>query len=922
MLLIVALAAMILLATTVPVVAARLGRNTGYPLAGGFLLVGLLLAVAVLKTPGDTVTTSWHWLPSLDVSVALRLDGLAGTFCMLILGVGALIMAYSPRYLDTGRAHTPFYSLLTLFALSMMGLVLAADVVLLVVFWELTTICSFLLIAIAGPQATQPAVKAFLVTAMGGLALLVAVVLLAITAGTTSLTAILANRQQIIDSPMAWPIGVLIVIAAFTKSAQLPFHSWLPGAMAAITPVSAYLHAAAMVKAGIYLMMRFSPLYAGQAAWSATLVTVGLVTAVYGAMWALRQHDLKALLAYSTISQLGLLTAVIGVGTATAMAAAMLHTIAHALFKATLFMLVGIIDKEAGSRDIRELSGLRRVMPTTALMTGLAGLSLAGVPPLIGFVSKEFLFKGFLEADFAPWAGPVATAVAVAASALTFAYGLRIFYGAFGGPTVQSGLYEPAWAFLTPAAVPAAFGLLLGPAVPVLDQVVGWALSGIDPDLPPPGFELWPGFTAEVAMTTTAIVVGMALFLAGRPVERTLLSIPTPRAPFNRGYHALLRFGALVGRPTRADALAPHLIRPLLGLVLLAVVGGVVLSDPAVSGPGTASALDWPLLAALALVVAGSVLTASALAALILLGLAGLLVASWFLLAGAPDVALTMLLVEFLTAVVAVLVVSHLPARFTRRRPRPAAAAGALAAATGAAATAATLVFTGHRALSPVGDYFLREAKEQTGGRNVVNTVLVDFRALDTLGEAAVLGVVALGLLLLLGSRDAPGAGRPVPAIDGLVLQAASRVLGPVMLVLSAYLFLRGHYQPGGGFIAALVAGAAVALSYLAHGRVPGSRTRLLRPGTLVAAGVLISVGVALVVMLGGEAFFTPVRGHLSLPPLGSLSLTSSLMFDFGVYLFVLGLVFAAVDRLANGLPADPDAAAGTTRERTRGGTA
>ncbi|MDB1087729.1 proton-conducting transporter membrane subunit [Streptomyces sp. ACA25] len=908
MLLVVALAAMIALAAAVPAAAGRLGRNTGYPLAVGFLGVGLLLAIAVLGTPGDeAVTISWPWLPQLGVSLALRLDGLAGLFCLLILGVGALIMAYCPRYLPVEGHHTTIYSLLTLFALSMLGLVLAADLVLLVVFWELTTICSFFLIASAGPKATKPAVKAFLVTALGGLALLAAVVLLTIAAGTTDLTAILANREEVLASPLAWPIGALIIIAAFTKSAQLPFHSWLPGAMAAITPVSAYLHAATMVKAGIYLLMRFSPLFADQTAWSVTLVAGGLCTAVFGAMWALRQHDLKALLAYSTVSQLGLLTAAIGVGTQTAMAAAMLHTVAHALFKATLFMLVGIIDREAGSRDIRELSGLRRVMPTTALVTGLAGLSMAGVPPLLGFVSKEYLFKGFLQTDFAPWAGPVATAVAIGASALTFAYGLRIFYGAFGGPTLQGRLYEPAWSFLAPAAVPAVLGLLLGPAVPVLDTVVGRAMQDINPAAGPPGFALWPGFTAELAMSMITILAGVTLFLAQRPVERTLLRIPTPGALFERGYDGLLRFGAFVGRPERSNATAPYLVRPVIALVLLGGIGALALTDPPTADASTVSPLDWPVVAAVTLVVIGSVLTTSTLGALALLGMAGFLVSAWFLLAGAPDVALTLLLVEILTAIVAVLVITGLPSRFLPRLPVPTVAAGALAVAAGLAATGATLVFTGDRDISPVGDYFLHEAEEQTGGTNVVNTILVDFRALDTLGEAVVLGVVALGLLMLLGARDAPGTGRPVSAADGLVLQLANRTIGPVMLVFSAYLFLRGHNEPGGGFIAALVAGAAVALSYLARGRLPGSGGRILRPAPLVATGTLLSLGLALGVMLLGEEFFTPLKGSLPLPLLGDLSLTSSLLFDLGIYLLVLGLIFGAVDRLAHGLPAEPE---------------
>ncbi|MBB0243265.1 DUF4040 domain-containing protein [Streptomyces alkaliphilus] len=907
-------AAMIGLACLVPLLDRRLGRNTGYVLAAGFLIVGALLWG---RAPGGAdepvVTTELPWLPALGVTAELRLDGLAAMFCLLILGVGALIMAYCARYLSEHGNHRAVYTLLTLFAGAMLGLVMASDIILLVVFWELTTICSYFLIGDAGPHAVRAARKAFLVTASGGLALLAGMVLLAVAAGTTDLTVILAEPETVLASPLAPAIGALIIVAAVTKSALVPAHSWLPGAMAAITPVSAYLHAATMVKAGIYLLMRFSGLFAGEAAWSAALLIIGLASAVFGAAWALRQHDLKRLLAYSTVSQLGLLTAAIGVGTPTALSAAILHTLAHALFKATLFMLVGIIDHEAGSRDIRELSGLRRVMPVTAAMTGLAGLSMAGVPPLLGFVSKEYLFQGFLDADVTPWAGPAAGAVAVIASALTFAYGLRIFYGAFGGPTVQTELYEPARAFLAPAAFAALLGLVLGPAVGLLDPIVGWALVDVYPTAGEVSFYFWHGLSPELAMTAITIAIGLGLFLARARVERVLLRIPVAGNLFERGYEGLLRFGALVGRPDRTGSPASILVRPVLGLIALGTAAALALDNgplPGLVGDHSA-APDWPILVLLVIVVLGCVMTGSALTALALLGTAGLVVALWFLLAGAPDVAMTLLLVEVLTAVVAVLVLTRLPARFRRPRPRRAVGSAAVAVLAGLAAAGATLLFTGARDISPVGDYFLRRAEPETGGRNVVNTILVDFRGLDTLGEAAVLGAVTLGLLMLLGSRSVPEAGRTAPPADALVMRVAFRMLAPVMLALSAYLFLRGHYQPGGGFIAALVAGTAIAFGYLASGRVPGRGSRLLRPGPLTAGGLILSIGTALTAHLVGEAFFTPLRGSLDLPVIGYLPLTSSLLFDLGIYLFVLGLVLAAVDRLGDGLPGGFDPSGG-----------
>jgi multicomponent Na+:H+ antiporter subunit A len=885
----VALTVMAALAALVPVLSRRLGRDTGYPLAAGFVTVGVLLgSAAPAALDGRAVRASWEWLPSLGVSATLRLDGLAALFCLLVLGVGALIMAYCPRYLPEQGDHGNVYLLLTLFAAAMLGLVLAGDVVLLFVFWELTTISSFFLIGSAGPHAVKPARRALLVTAAGGQALLVAVVLLALAAGTTDLIAILADPVRVLDSPMAGPIGALLVVAAFTKSAQVPFQFWLPDAMVAITPVSAYLHAATMVKAGIYLLLRFSGLYAGQTAWSVTLIGAGLATAVFGALMALREHDLKALLAYSTVSQLGLLVGAIGVGTPIALAAAILHTFAHALFKASLFMLVGIIDREAGSRDIRELSGLRRVMPVTAGLTGLAGLSLAGVPPLIGFVSKETLFQGYFQADFAPWAGIVAGTLGIAASALTFAYGMRIFYGAFGGPTLQRGLYEPSPAFLAPVGVAALAGLVLGPAVTVLNPLVRPAVRDIEPAADLPSFELWHGLSPELLMSALTIATGMVLFLARDPVDRLLqtLVLPSGSALFDRGHDATVRFGALVGRPERGDSLPAFLWRPLAAVVVLAGAALLIRPElPAAPAPATRPG-DWPVLLLLVFAVAGAVLTRSALTALALLGVTGLVVAVWFLLAGAPDVALTLLLVEVLTAVVAVFVLQGLPRWFpAQARARRALAAG-LAVLTGVAAAGATLALTGRREISAAGEYLLRAAEPETGGRNVVNTILVDFRGLDTLGEATVLGTAALGLYSLLSPPDPA---KPAAKPD-LILLTTERVLVPGMLLLSAYLFLRGHNAPGGGFIAALVAGIAVAFAFLAHGRAE----RVLRPRPLLAGGLLISVGVGLAPLAVGQPFLTPL--HATLP--GALRLSSTLLFDLGVYLLVLGLVVTAVNRL------------------------
>jgi len=896
-----ALGALTALAVLTPVLARwGWGRELGYLLAAGFLGAAILIASHVPRIlDGGTVETSVDWLPSVGVSFALRLNGLSSLFALMVLGVGALIMAYCPRYLSPHDPHGAVYGLLTLFAAAMLGLVLAADVVLLFVFWEATTYCSFLLLGLAGGKATRPARRALLITAAGGLALLVAVVLLTVVTGSTAISDILADREVVLESPLALPIGALIAFAAFTKSAQVPLHFWLPGAMVAMTPVSAFLHAATMVKAGVYLLMLVSPIFAGVPAWSALLVSIGLASALWGAFMALRQHDLKAILAHSTVSQLGLLVAAIGVGTPIALAAAMLHTIAHALFKATLFMLVGIIDKEAGSRDIRELSGLWRVMPVTATMTALAGLSMAGIVPMLGFVSKEYLFQGIFQADFAPAAGLVAGAIAVAASALTTAYGLRIVYGAFGG-TRQPGLYEPSLAFLAPAAAAALSGLVLGPGIDLLNPLVARAGADVVPGEPLAAFQFWHGLSPEIVMSGIAISTGLALFLRRRQVDRLLgrVVVPDAGAAFDRAHAALIAFGYRVGQPDRAGGTVSHLVRPLLGVLVLAAIGLVRLRDlPPVRGSDTVG--DWVVVGLVALGVASAVAARTTLAAVAALGFVGLLMAALFVAAGAPDVALTLVLVEVLTAVVVVWVLRRLPARLLDADGRRLPWAVLLALACGLAAASATYALTGRRGPSTASGFFLDNAEASTGGTNVVNTILVDFRAMDTLGEAVVLGVVALGLLSLLGPAAAddrapgPAAADHDSAAAAVLLQVSARLVVPGAALVAAYLLYVGHDAPGGGFIAALVAGAAAATHQIAHGRLP----RWLRPERLVGSGILVSLGTGLLASAKGEAVLAP----FTLPGLDAVGVGSALLFDIGVLLMVLGMLTAALDRFAAG---------------------
>jgi multicomponent Na+:H+ antiporter subunit A len=895
----------------VPLMVRYLGRFTGYPLALVFIASGVLLLLDAPEVmSGATVTQSWQWVAAFDVQFTLRLNGLSLLFAVLVLGVGALVLIYAPQYLDPSYTVGRLYTVLTLFAAAMLGIVLSGDLILLLVFWEITTLCSFLLVAGNGTAGAWPATRALVITGIGGLALFGAVVILGLRTGTTDIATVFALAPERLTTTDLSVVAALIILAAFTKSAQFPFHFWLPGAMVAVTPVSAYLHAATLVKAGIYLLLLFSPLFLDMPAWNLTLMSVGLVTAVFGAFEALRQRDLKALLAYSTVSQLGTMVALVGVGTSAALAAAALLVAAHALFKATLFMLVGIVDREAGSRDINELSGLWRAMPVTAALTGLAAMSMAGFPPLVGFVAKEEAFYAFLDTSQASWTqgqawtGFVAAGIAVIGAALTFAYSARIFGGVFFGPLTQRNLYEPSWLFLAPAFVPAVAGLVLGVAPGLLNGIIDRTTVDVGFTAVQSDLSLWHGISIALGLSAMAITLGLILHFRRRWVIRFLgEQPPTPMGPiiFDRIWYATLRFGAKVGRNAHSTSVGVHLAGVaflLLGLTVLAffIIPG---SGGGLSAmlPGAMQPIDIAILVVLLPAVLFLARARSAIAALVLAGFVGLIIAIWLLLLGAPDVALTLLLVEFLTVVVAAPVLARLPVH--REVGRPALAAIS-AVVVGAVSGLGVWAFTGRREGSELSSYFLTQAEELTGGTNVVNTILVDFRGLDTLGEVTVLFAAALGLLAaaavgIQARRDALS--EVLDFGQRSVLRVGANIIVPLLVISAVVLFWRGHDEPGGGFIAGLVAGAAVAVASLS-----GMRVRIPGSIALLASGLVIALIAGVIGILAGGTFLEPVK--VSVPLIGPQ--TSSLIFDLGVALIVVGLVRTALQRL-DGLDADDD---------------
>lgn len=882
-----------------PLLTRVLGRQVGWAIGAG--LLGLAGAAIAFRASAGDLRESVPWIPAIDVALRLRLDGLAFLFTMIVLVVGAVVMVYSSSYVRHERP-TGFYVLMSAFAAAMLTLVLADDLVLMFVAWELTTLCSYLLIARSGPTAGPPAGRTLLMTAAGGLCLLGAVAAIVVRTGTTEVTAALVDPAWEQDPAFATTVAILVALAAMTKSAQFPFHSWLPDAMVAPAPVSAYLHAAAMVKAGIYLLMLFAPATSHAAVWSVLLIVVGIVTSVMGSLFALARTDLKGLLAYSTVSQLGLLVAVIGIGTPAAMVAASIHVVAHALFKSAGFMSVGLLERRAGTRDIRELRGLARAMPWDASMMALAAMSMAGVLPMLGFVSKELALETFLGHPAGASVGWMLAITVTAGAVLTVAYSLRIVVGPLPGEPMSVRPWGETWPMTLAISTVALTGLLLGPASYWLDATIGAAAGAaagtaqVDVHL-----ALWHGFNSPLLLSVVALAGGAALIASWRRVGGFLVGrelLPVRGVDLvQEAYDGVIALGRRVGDLTRTDRPALHLAVPIT-LIGASVVALATLWHgwPAESN---VDAIDLPLMVIVAVGSTGVLRARGPLAAIISIGVVGFGVVLWFFLLGASDVALTQLLVEILTVVVMVMVLRRMAPRFSLpgglSRILPAIAA----VAAGAAATMATLVFTGHRPMSAAGEFFLLRAQELTGGTNVVNTILVDFRALDTLGELVVLAICAVSVSALLEARPAvdaspsppPEAPLADPIRNAVHLRITDRLLVPIMLVGSGYALLRGHNAPGGGFIAALIGAAALALAYLS---APSDVVRRVeRPYlTIAGAGMLVAVGTGLLGFVE-ESFLRPI--HVDL--LG-VHLTTALLFDVGVYLAVLGVILAAINLL------------------------
>ncbi|MGE4368440.1 MAG: monovalent cation/H+ antiporter subunit A [Burkholderiaceae bacterium] len=922
-------------------------------LAGGTALAcALLIAIHYpLVTQGHVTTTEIPWMPSWDVNIVLRLDGYAWLFAMIVTVMGALIVLYARYYLSPQDPAPRFFAFFLAFMGSMLGVVMSGNIIQLVVFWELTSLSSFMLIAYWHHRldARRGARMALTVTGAGGLCLLAAMLMIGHVVGSYQLDTVLASGDQLREHPWYLAILVLFALGALTKSAQFPFHFWLPNAMAAPTPVSAYLHSATMVKAGVFLLARFWPVLADTPEWAWIIGGAGLCTLVLGAYAATFQMDMKGVLAYSTISHLGLITLLLGMNTELALIAAVFHMINHATFKASLFMAAGIVDHETGTRDLGRLSGLYRSMPITATLAMVAAAAMAGVPLLNGFLSKEMFFTEAVLVSGNDWVRFGLPAAAVVAGAFSVAYSLRFIWRVFFGPPARNlprPPHEPPRLMLIPSEILVFLCLVVGifPAYTVGPFLNSAAASILGAEKPAYSLHIWHGFNLPLAMSALALVLGVLIMLG---LRRRDLNQPG-KTPFiyrfdgRRSFENLLEWldtaAAFVLGWTRSPRLQ-------LQVLVIIVVTFAVAALPLLAGNWLDAERTTPLdpMFLLLWLAGGACAIGAAKQAkynraisLMLSGGAGLITALTFAWLSAPDLALTQLTVEVATIVLILLGLRWLPRRIEDddepvmmtalrargRRARDLVIAVACGAGLSAIAYATfTLPHPGG-----ISSFLVEQAVPLGGGSNVVNVILVDFRAFDTYGEITVLGIVALIVYALLrrfrpppetlnvpGVRTAPkssgrlldGFGEPDP--DALLPEGVMKVptvlvrlLLPIAGLISVYFLIRGHNLPGGGFIGGLIMATAIILQYMMGGIIWVEARPRLHPQYWLALGLLAAGGAAAAVWWAGKPFLSSVALDIYLPLIGAVHLSSVLLFDIGVYMLVIGATVLILVALAH----------------------
>ncbi|OAN92440.1 monovalent cation/H+ antiporter subunit A [Marinobacter sp. EhC06] len=881
--------------------------------------VPALIALAALfphwetLADGGVVLHSYEWLPALGLSFSFRLDGLSLLFALLILIIGLLIILYARYYLKAYENVGKFYALLLCFKGSMLGIVLSSNLLLMMIFWELTSLTSFLLISFwtHKQDARRGARMALAVTGGGGLALLAGILIIGNIVGSFELDAVLAAGDQIKAHAM-YPVALtLVLLGAFTKSAQFPFHFWLPHAMQAPTPVSAYLHSATMVKAGIFLMARLYPALAGTEQWFYMVSFTGMATLLIGAYVAMFKHDLKGLLAHSTVSHLGLITLLFGMGTQLAAVAAVFHVINHAIFKASLFMAAGIIDHETGTRDMRRINGLWRYMPHTATLAMVAASSMAGVPLLNGFLSKEMFFAESLELNLPgliAWLPPI---VATLAGIFAVAYSARFVHDVFfNGKPVDLPIYpphEPPRYMKFPVEILVFACIMVGvfPAVsigPLLYMAASATLGG---DVPEYTLSVYHGFNLPLLMSFVAFFGGLLMYSQRQRFFdfHARFKEIDEKAVFEA---AVLRVVDLANKFTaRVENGSLQRYAMFLLVSAIAVAAMPLLGMGLFIGENGLGPVDLPTAIAAGLLILCALTTAALhrqrFYALVLLSVVGLFVALAFARFSAPDLAMTQLSVEVVTIVLLMLAIFYMPSWTPietplKRRLRDIA----IAAVAGIGMTLVTLAML-TQPFSSISDFFLENSKTGGGGTNVVNVILVDFRGFDTLGEITVLAIAALGIYAMLKNT----ALTPPPS-DGeghawtrdshpLMLRLIARPMLPLALMVSAFIFLRGHNLPGGGFIAGLVTSVALILQYIAAGMNWTQDRISFRYHNVIGLGLLFATVAGAGSLAFGYPFLTSTFDYITWPVVGKFEVASALIFDLGVYLTVIGATLLAL---------------------------
>ena len=927
-------------------------RNAESMLAGLVALVGTV-QVAMLYpqvADGGIIREEYLWLPSLGLNLVLRLDGFAWLFSMLVLGIGTLVSLYARYYMSPQDPVPRFFAFFLAFMGAMLGLVISGNLIQMVFFWELTSLFSFLLIGYwhHRSDARRGAYMALLVTGAGGLCLLAGVLLLGHVVGSYDLDKVLAAGDSIRAHTLYPVLLTLILLGALTKSAQFPFHFWLPHAMAAPTPVSAYLHSATMVKAGVFLLARLWPSLSGSEQWFWIVTGAGACTLVIGAYAAMFQNDLKGLLAYSTISHLGLITLLLGLNSPLAAVAAVFHILNHATFKASLFMAAGIIDHESGTRDIRRLSGLFRLIPFTATLAMVASASMAGVPLMNGFLSKEMFFAETVFISSTAWVEMALPVIATIAGTFSVAYSLRFTVDVFFGPKavdLPHTPHEPPRWMRAPVELLVLTCLVVGifPAQSVAPFLAAAAQPVVGGTLPQYSLAIWHGLNAPMIMSLIAMCAGILVYLllrtqlkSGRITYPPLIGRLNGKRMFERSQVVMMRMARKLERRITTRRLQAQLF--MLVLVALVaglwpmLVSGLTWGDrPKIPGSGVFVIL-WLIAIACALGAAWQA-KYHRLAALTMVSVCGLMTCITFVWFSAPDLALTQLVVEVVTTVLILLGLRWLPRRIEDVAP----SAGSLNRAKLRRLRdlgLATLVGGGMALLSYamltrptpnfISSFYLSRALPEGGGTNVVNVMLVDFRGFDTLGEITVLAAVALAVFALLRRFRPPRESIQLPtqqrllapdlvtdlvnprsaddtALGFMMVPAVLvRLLLPVAVIISMYLFMRGHNQPGGGFVAGLVMSVAFILQYMIAGTQWVEAQMRLRPLRWMGTGLMCAALTGLGALVWGYPFLTTHTAHLHLPLLGDLHIASALFFDIGVYTVVVGATLLILTALAH----------------------